>query len=51
MLGEPQFSKNIENSWYFEIRDRMARYDRGEIQTPSAENVFDDIDRNLRNEF
>ena len=50
MLGEPQFSQNIENSWDSEIRDRIARYDRGEIQTRSAEDVLADIDRKLRNE-
>jgi len=48
MLGEPQFSKDIENSWDFEIRDRIARYDRGEIQTRSAKDVFSDIDRRLQ---
>ena len=50
MLGEPKFSQNIENSWDSVIKDRMARYDRGEIQTRSAEDVFADIDRKLRND-
>ncbi|MCK5674438.1 MAG: addiction module protein [Spirochaetales bacterium] len=48
MLGEPQFSEDIENSWDMEIRDRIAQYDRGEIQTRSAEDVFSDIDRKLQ---
>ena len=48
MLGEPQFSEDIENNWDIEIRDRIARYDRGEIQTRSAKDVFADIDRKLQ---
>ena len=48
MLGEPQFSEDIENSWDMEIRDRIAQYDRGEIQTRSAKDVFSDIDRKLQ---
>ena len=48
MLGEPQFSEDIENSWDFEIRDRIERYDRGELQTRSAKDVFSDIDRKLQ---
>jgi len=31
-----------------EIRDRIARYDRGEIGTRSAGEVFSDLDRRLR---
>lgn len=48
MLGEPQFSEDNENSWDIEIRDWIARYDRGEIQTRSAKDVFADIDRKLQ---
>ena len=48
MIGEPQISEDIENSWDSEIRDRIARYDRGEIRTRPAGVVFDDIDRKLQ---
>ncbi|MCK4543570.1 MAG: addiction module protein [Spirochaetales bacterium] len=48
MIGEPQISEDIENSWDSEIRDRIARYDRGEIRARPAGDVFTDIDRKLQ---
>ena len=44
LVGEPQFSKTVEHAWDTEIRDRIARYDRGELNSRPASEVFADID-------
>ncbi len=48
LVGEPQFSKTVELAWDTEIRDRIARYDRGELQSRPASEVFANIDRQLK---
>jgi len=48
LVGEPQFSKDVEHAWDMEIRDRIARYDRGELSARPAAEVFADIDRQLK---
>ena len=45
LVGEPRFSKSVEDAWDTEIRDRIARYDRGEIKSRPASEVFANIDR------
>ncbi len=46
-LGEPHISDDISPAWDLEIRNRIARYDRGEINSRPASEVFDDLDRRL----
>jgi hypothetical protein len=48
LVGEPRFSKSVEEAWDTEIRDRIARYDRGEIKSRPASEVLADIDRQLK---
>lgn len=48
LVDEPQFSKTVENAWDTEIRDRIARYDRGELRSRPASEVFADIDHQLK---
>ena len=48
MIGEPHASKDVEHVWDLEIRDRIARYDRGESRSRPAGEVFSDIDRRLK---
>jgi len=48
LVGEPRFSKTIEHAWDTEIRDRIARYDRGELKSRPASEVFANIDHQLK---
>lgn len=48
LLNEPGASKDVEHAWDIEIRDRIARYDRGETYSRSASDVFSDVDRYLK---
>jgi hypothetical protein len=48
MVGEPHTSEDVEYAWDLEIRDRIARYDRGESSSRLAGDVFSDIDRRLK---
>jgi len=48
LVGEPRFSKSIEKAWDTEIRDRIMRYERGEINSRPASEVFANIDRQLK---
>jgi len=48
LLNEPGASKDVEHAWDIEIRDRIARYDRGETYSRSASAVFSDVDRYLK---
>jgi len=48
LVGEPRFSKTIEHAWDTEIRERIARYDRGELKSRPASEVFANIDHQLK---
>ncbi len=48
LVGEPRFSQSVEDTWDTEIRDRIARYDRGEISVRQASEVFASIDRQFK---
>ena len=37
--------KQIDEVWAQEVEDRLEAYERGEIQSTPAKEVFDDIDR------
>ncbi|MEA3544901.1 MAG: addiction module protein [Thermodesulfobacteriota bacterium] len=47
-LGEPQATADNDHLWDLEIRERIARYDRGETTARSASEVFTDLDRRLK---
>lgn len=47
MLNEPQASEDIQHAWDIAIKDRIARYDRGEIRSRPAGDVFSDLDSRL----
>lgn len=47
MVSEPQASENVEQAWDMEIRDRIARYDRGELCSRPVGEIFSEIDRRL----
>ncbi len=46
-LGEPHASEDVKHAWDVEIRDRIARYERGETRSRPAGKVFSDLDRRL----
>ena len=46
--GEPEITADVEEAWEVEIRDRIQRYDRGELATHSAGEVFAEDDRRLK---
>ena len=46
-LGEPPISDEISTAWDLEIRERIARYDRGEIDSRPAGDVFADLDHRI----
>lgn len=48
-IGEPS-AEGTEHIWDVEIRDRIARYDRGEICSRPAGEVFSDLDQRLKND-
>jgi len=48
LMGEPDAVQEVEHAWDIEIRDRIARYDRGEIHSRPAGDVFSDLDRYLK---
>jgi hypothetical protein len=45
MLSEPYASEDVRHAWDTEIKNRIARYDRGEIGSRPAGEVFADLDR------
>ncbi len=45
---EPERSAEIDSAWDQEIRDRIARYDSGGVQSIPAAEVFAELDRRLR---
>ena len=45
--SEPPPSNEVEHAWDDEIRQRIARYDRGESRSRSAGEVLSDLDRRL----
>ena len=47
-LGEPQISGENSSAWDLEIRDRIDRYDRGEVSSRAAGEVFSELDRRLK---
>jgi hypothetical protein len=47
MLSEPHASEDVRHAWDTEIKNRIARYDRGEIGSRPAGEVFADLDRRL----
>jgi hypothetical protein len=47
MLSEPHASEDVRHAWDTAIKDRIARYDRGEIGSRPASEVFSDLDRRL----
>jgi len=44
-IGEPPLSESVKHVWDVEIQDRIARYDRGEIQSRQAGEVLSELDR------
>lgn len=48
MLGEPHTLEGVKHAWDIEIHDRIIRYDRGEIRSRPAGEVFSDLDRRLK---
>jgi hypothetical protein len=48
IIGEAPPSENIKHLWDVEIQDRITRYDRGEIRSRPAGEVFSELDRRLR---
>ena len=46
-LNEPYSSEDVRRAWDTEIRNRIARYDRGEAGSRPASEVFSDLDRRL----
>lgn len=47
MLNEPNASEDVSSVWDTTIKDRIARYDKGEIGSRPAREVFADLDRRL----
>jgi hypothetical protein len=47
MLSEPHAPDDVWHAWDTEIKNRIARYDRGEIGSCPAGEVFADLDRRL----
>lgn len=47
MLSEPHATEEVRHAWDTAIKDRIARYDRGETGSRPAREVFSDLDRRL----
>ena len=45
---EPEASAETDAAWDREIRERMARYDAGELKAIPAAEVFAELDRRLQ---
>lgn len=45
---EPEPSPETDAAWDREIRERIARYDAGEVQAIPAAEVFAELDRRLQ---
>ena len=45
---EPEQSTETDAAWDKEIRERIARYDAGGVQSIPAAEVFGELDRRLR---
>ena len=45
---EPAPSQETDAAWELEIRERIARYDAGELQAIPAAEVFAELDRRLQ---
>lgn len=48
LIGEHHKPEDVQNAWDIEIRERIARYDRGESSSRPAGDVFSDIDCRLK---
>jgi len=48
LLSEPYASDDVGHAWDTVIRDRIARYDRGETGSRPASEVFADLDCRLK---
>jgi hypothetical protein len=46
--GEPNASEGVQGAWDDVICERITRYDRGEICSRSAKDVFSDLDKRLK---
>jgi len=47
MLSEPHASEDVRHIWDTEIKNRIAKYDSGEINSRPASKVFSDLDSRL----
>jgi putative addiction module component (TIGR02574 family) len=45
---EPEASTEVESAWDSAIRDRIARYDAGDVKGIPAAEVFSELDGRLR---
>jgi len=45
--SEPKPTPEVDEAWGLEIRERIMRYDLGEIQTRPASEVFSELDDKL----
>lgn len=45
---EPEASLETDSAWDSEIRDRIARYDAGNVKSIPASEVFAEVDQRLR---
>ncbi len=48
LIGERNDSQDVKSAWDCEIRERIARYDRGETSSRPDGDVFSDIDYRLK---
>jgi hypothetical protein len=48
LLDEPQQSGEVDKAWDNLIRERIDRYDRGDLKGIPAADVFSDLDRRLK---
>ncbi len=47
VAAEPEASESVGQAWDTEIREKIARYDRGEARTRPVEEVFAALDKSL----
>ena len=46
--GEPVASEDVKQAWDIEIRNRIERYDRGEVRSRLAGKILSDLDHQLK---
>lgn len=46
--SEPHLSEEVKSAWDVEIRNRIERYDRGDSNSRTASEVFNDLDHRLK---